>query len=98
MNAKLEGIMRGMLRWLHKHWKRTPSQVRKPFIFVLGFVVVAAGILELPLPGPGWVIIFAGFAILASEFAFAERVRDRLVDFLKTIIVYAKRAWRALKR
>lgn len=83
---------------IHEHWKRTPTKVRKPFIFLLGFAVVGVGIILLPLPGPGWVIIFAGFAILASEFEFAERVRDRLIHVLKTIIEYSKRAWHALKR
>lgn len=82
----------------YEHWKRTPHKVRKPFIFLLGFSIVAVGIVLLPLPGPGWVIIFAGFAILASEFEFAERIRDRLIDFLKTIIEHGKRAGHSLKR
>jgi uncharacterized protein (TIGR02611 family) len=86
------------MNWLHKHWKRTPTKVRKPFIFLLGFTIVGTGIVLLPLPGPGWVIIFAGFAILASEFEFAERVRDRLIEVLKTLIAYSKRAWHAIKR
>jgi uncharacterized protein (TIGR02611 family) len=83
---------------LQKHWKRTPAKVRKPFIFLLGFTVVGTGIVLLPLPGPGWVIIFAGFAILASEFEFAERVRDRLVHILKTLISFSKWAWEEGKR
>jgi len=86
------------MNWLHRHWKRTPTKVRKPFIFLLGFTIVGAGIVLLPLPGPGWVIIFAGFAVLASEFEFAERVRDRLIQVLKTLIAYGKRAWRTVKR
>lgn len=86
------------MNWLGRHWKRTPEKVRKPFIFLLGFAIVGAGIILLPLPGPGWVIIFFGFAILASEFEFAERIRNRLVHVLKTLIAYAKRAWRAFKR
>jgi uncharacterized protein (TIGR02611 family) len=82
-----------------KHWwKRTPSHVRKPFIFLLGFAIVGTGIVLLPLPGPGWVVIFAGFAILASEFEFAERVRDKLIHMLKTIIFDCKRGWRAVKQ
>ena len=28
----------------------------------------------LPLPGPGWLIIFAGLAVLASEFEWAQRL------------------------
>jgi uncharacterized protein (TIGR02611 family) len=86
------------MNWFQKHWKRTPTQVRKPFIFLLGFTVVGAGIILLPLPGPGWVVIFAGFAILASEFEFAARIRDKLVHILKEIITYAKRAWEATHR
>lgn len=84
--------------WLHKHWKRTPTQVRKPFIFLLGFAIVGAGIILLPLPGPGWVIIFAGFAILASEFEFAVRVRDKLVHVVKELIALSVRGWKACKR
>lgn len=77
----------------YEHWKRTPVKVRKSFIFLLGFTIVGTGIVLLPLPGPGWVIIFAGFAILASEFEFAERVRDKLVHVLKVIIAVAKKTW-----
>lgn len=78
-----------------KHtWKRIPTKVRKPFVFMLGFAVVGTGIILLPLPGPGWVIIFAGFAILATEFEFAERVRDKLISILKAIGNYFTPAWR----
>lgn len=82
------------MHWLHRHWKRTPTKVRKPFIFMLGFTVVGTGIVLLPLPGPGWVIIFAGFAILATEFEFAERIRDKLVHVLKELIAMSRRGWR----
>jgi uncharacterized protein (TIGR02611 family) len=82
----------------YKHWKRTPTKVRKPFIFLLGFTVVGTGIVLLPLPGPGWVVIFAGFAILASEFEFAERVRDKLVHILKAGITYCKRVWKSFTK
>ncbi|HEY5805999.1 MAG TPA: PGPGW domain-containing protein [Candidatus Saccharimonadales bacterium] len=87
-----------MMQRLHKHWKRTPSKVRKPFIFLLGFAIVAAGIVLLPLPGPGWVVIFFGFAILASEFEFAERIRDQLVHILKELIAFGKQAWKKFVR
>jgi len=39
----------------------------------LGFVVVIIGIVLLPLPGPGWVIIAGGFVILSKDFAWADR-------------------------
>lgn len=40
----------------------------------LGLLVVATGIVLLPLPGPGWVIIFVGIGIWATEFTWASRL------------------------
>jgi len=45
---------------------------------VAGFFLLAAGVMMLVLPGPGWVTIFAGLALLASEFEWAQRLLDRL--------------------
>ena len=41
---------------------------------VLGGVIVVIGFVLIPLPGPGWLIVFAGLALLATEFAWAERL------------------------
>jgi uncharacterized protein (TIGR02611 family) len=41
-------------------------------VFTVGAVVLLAGIAMLVLPGPGWAAIFVGFAILATEFAWAH--------------------------
>ncbi|MEU0676738.1 TIGR02611 family protein [Streptomyces sp. NPDC006172] len=43
-------------------------------IFIVGLAVVIAGIIMLPLPGPGWVVIFGGMAIWATEFVWAQLV------------------------
>ncbi|EDY43661.1 TIGR02611 family protein [Streptomyces sp. SPB074] len=43
-------------------------------VFVVGLAVVAAGVLMLVLPGPGWVVIFGGMAIWATEFVWAQLV------------------------
>ncbi|WP_445525169.1 TIGR02611 family protein [Streptomyces cyslabdanicus] len=43
-------------------------------IFLAGLLVVIAGIIMLPLPGPGWVVIFGGMAIWATEFVWAQLV------------------------
>ncbi|MEU6091162.1 TIGR02611 family protein [Streptomyces sp. NPDC047085] len=53
-------------RFLHLSW-----QVG---VFVVGLAVVVAGIIMLPLPGPGWVVIFGGMAIWATEFVWAQLV------------------------
>ena len=43
-------------------------------ITVLGSAVIAAGVVLLPLPGPGWLIIFAGLGLLATEYEWAKRL------------------------
>jgi uncharacterized protein (TIGR02611 family) len=39
-----------------------------------GVLVIAIGVVLLPLPGPGWLIIFAGLGILATEYTWAARL------------------------
>ncbi|MDH6520378.1 uncharacterized protein (TIGR02611 family) [Streptomyces sp. SAI-208] len=53
-------------RLLHLSWQ--------VLVFVIGLAVVVAGIIMLPLPGPGWVVIFGGMAIWATEFVWAQLV------------------------
>lgn len=43
-------------------------------VFVVGLAVVAAGVSMLVLPGPGWLVIFGGMAIWATEFVWAQLV------------------------
>jgi uncharacterized protein (TIGR02611 family) len=46
----------------------------------LGFLVCAAGLVMLVTPGPGIPVIILGLAMLALEFAWAERWLERVVD------------------
>jgi len=41
---------------------------------VVGTAVLVLGIIAIPWPGPGWLIVFAGLAILGTEFVWARRV------------------------
>lgn len=43
-------------------------------VFVVGLAVVVVGVIMLPLPGPGWLVIFGGMAIWATEFVWAQLV------------------------
>ncbi|WP_018155957.1 TIGR02611 family protein [Demetria terragena] len=52
------------------------AKVYRTFIFILGLIVVIGGVIALPAPGPGWLIIFAGLGIWATEFEWAKRVLD----------------------
>lgn len=46
---------------------------------ILGFLIVIVGIIALPLPGPGWLIILAGLGILSIDFVWAAR----LIKFIR---------------
>ncbi|MFT5530825.1 MAG: hypothetical protein ACI91O_000838 [Candidatus Poriferisodalaceae bacterium] len=41
-------------------------------------IIIIIGVILLPLPGPGWVVIAAGFALLAKDVAWADRVVQRI--------------------
>ncbi|WP_092628537.1 TIGR02611 family protein [Actinopolyspora mzabensis] len=41
---------------------------------LLGGVVLLLGIVMIPYPGPGWLCVFAGLGLLATEFAWAHHV------------------------
>lgn len=55
---------------------RTLNLVYRVVVGVVGTAVVLGGIALIPLPGPGWLIVFAGLALLATEFAWAGRLLD----------------------
>lgn len=48
------------------------QKARRIGIAIAGGVVLMLGILAIPYPGPGWLIVFAGLAILATEFIWAR--------------------------
>jgi uncharacterized protein (TIGR02611 family) len=46
----------------------------KILVAVLGGLVVAVGIVLIPLPGPGWAIVILGLIIWAIEFVWARHL------------------------
>ncbi|MEJ7845660.1 MAG: PGPGW domain-containing protein [Acidimicrobiales bacterium] len=45
-------------------------------VLVLGGALVVAGLAMLVLPGPGFLVIIGGLAVLATEFAWAAYLLD----------------------
>ena len=41
---------------------------------VLGGTLSVIGLLLVPLPGPGWLVVFLGLAVLGTEFRWAKRI------------------------
>ena len=58
---------------------------------LLGTIIVVIGIVLIPLPGPGWLIVFLGLAVLGTEFSSARR----LGAFLKRTVLGVWTSWRA---
>ena len=70
-----------MNRWLQKWIRRfgldARPALRRFLIGTIGFSVVLIGLAMIILPGPAFIVVPLGFAILASEFAWARRVWRR---------------------
>ena len=60
----------------HKFTNKLPPRTRKVLIGFVGWCILLLGIVLIPYPGPGWVVVFVGLSILATEFAWARRVHD----------------------
>ncbi len=65
---------------LKQRWRGVPSSIRKPTVLVIGMLFVIAAGLTGWLPGPGGLPLFLiGIAILATEYDWAKRLRDRVM-------------------
>ncbi len=58
-------LVRDVTRWVGRSAKRIA-------VAVVGAVLLVAGVAMLALPGPGLLVVFAGLAVLATEFAWAS--------------------------
>jgi uncharacterized protein (TIGR02611 family) len=54
-----------------------PGPLRKLIVGVIGVTIVLLGIAMIVLPGPAFIVIPIGLAILATEFAWARRAIRR---------------------
>jgi uncharacterized protein (TIGR02611 family) len=59
---------------MDKDEKQKRRRVQKFATGIAGGAVLIVGIIAIPYPGPGWLIVFAGLAILAREFPWAARL------------------------
>jgi uncharacterized protein (TIGR02611 family) len=59
--------------------RRATNHTYRVGVGIVGGLVVAFGLVTIPLPGPGWLTVIAGLFVLATEFTWAER----LLEFTK---------------
>ncbi|MDP1819258.1 MAG: PGPGW domain-containing protein [Acidimicrobiales bacterium] len=74
------------------------KSTKRIVVLVIGLALVVGGIVLLVLPGPGLLLIIAGLAVLASEFAWAERLLDRAKEQANKAKDKAQKSWRGRRR
>lgn len=64
------------LRPVRDRVRRLPggAMAWRVLIGAVGTIIVVIGLLLIPLPGPGWALVFVGVAVWATEFAWAYRL------------------------
>ena len=67
-------------------------------VFILGFSVILVGLIMIITPGPAIVVIPAGLAILAVEFAWARRWLRRLKACMKLYKIRRKGRSRSVRQ
>lgn len=55
------------------------ASFKKVVVGLVGMLVLAIGVALLVLPGPAFLVIPAGLAILATEFEWAERWKQKVL-------------------
>lgn len=58
-------------------------QAYRMIVLVVGITIVVGGIAMLVLPGPGFLVVILGLAILASEFVWARLLLQRARGYAK---------------
>ena len=51
---------------------------KKIVIAIVGGLVALVGLVLIPYPGPGWLIVFVGLSILGTEFEFARKLLENV--------------------
>jgi Putative transmembrane protein (PGPGW) len=70
-------VNRWLQKWVARFGLESRPRLRRFLLGTIGFSVVLIGLVMIVLPGPAIIIVPLGFAILASEFAWARRVWRR---------------------
>jgi uncharacterized protein (TIGR02611 family) len=75
--------------------RRSTDQPYRIVVGIVGGLIVAFGLVTIPLPGPGWLTVIAGLFVLATEFTWAERLLEYTKKHVKrwTDWVTAQPVW-----
>lgn len=59
---------------------KTMQQAKRLMKIILGFTLLALGVVMIFTPGPGWLTMVLGLGVLAAEFVWARRLLDRMKE------------------
>jgi uncharacterized protein (TIGR02611 family) len=65
--------------------------VYRGVVALLGVAIILVGLVLVPAPGPGWLIVLAGLAVLATEFVWARKALRYVRAMLHRWTEWAKR-------
>lgn len=91
-------VLRRARAWVSRHPR--VEVLYRVAVGVFGGVLTLGGLLLVPLPGPGWLVVFLGLAVLGTEFHWARRIAAWLKRMLDRFWAWwrARRARRAAER
>jgi uncharacterized protein (TIGR02611 family) len=83
---------RAVREWIRS--RRGGQLAYRTVVAALGAVLVLGGLVMVPFPGPGWLVVLLGLAVLASEFSWANRLKLLLRGLLAPWVTWlSAQAW-----
>ena len=73
-------------RYSYRRFESSSPTWKKVLIVALGIALIPIGMALWFLPGPGWLTIFAGLALLAGQSKWISRLLDRTEVWLRKMI------------
>jgi hypothetical protein len=73
-----------------EHQKAGKSGTKRIVLVVVGVVIIAAGLVALPAPGPGTLVIALGAGMVARE-------SEKLATALDTLELFLRKLWKRVR-
>lgn len=70
-----------LTRVLSSGWIPNLKFLRRIVVAIVGFTVLLVGVAMVVLPGPAFIVIPLGLAILATEFVWAQKLLKKAKDY-----------------
>jgi hypothetical protein len=67
---------------------------RRVLSIAIGVAIILVGLVALPAPGPGTLVIVIGAAVLAKEIKYVARALDTVERGLRSVWLWGRRTWK----